>query len=121
VTHLERCQDVAVRQPQERVRVRVAVDVTELTGDARLRRGRQVEDEALARPEAVGEQPPIWRHFMFGVMRPVAAPGNRQRRHQTPVAFTVLGDIEHGEEVGLCRVVGSGPQIQIVRCGADRS
>ena len=58
---------------------------------------------------------------MFGVMRPVAAPRDGQRCHQVPVAGTVLGDIEHGEEVGLCRVVGPGPQIQILQRGADRS
>ena len=84
--------------------MRIAVDVAELTGEARLGGIRKVEDEALTRPETVGEQPPVRRHFMLGVMRPVAAPRDWQRRYQASVARTALGDVEHGKEVGLRNV-----------------
>ena len=83
----------------------IAVDGAELTGESRLRGIRKVEDEALTRPETIGEQPPVRRHFMLGVMRPVGAPRDWQRRHQPSVARTALGDVEHGKKVRLRNVV----------------
>ena len=109
MAHLESGQDVAVRQPQERVRVRVALDVAELAGHTRFCGIRQVEDEALSRPEAVGEQLSIRGHLMFGVMRRIAPSGHRQRGHQSSITCTAFRDIEHGKEVGLCRIFRRGP------------
>ena len=73
--HLKGREHVTVGQPEERMRVTVTLDVAELPGEARMRRVGQIEDETLARPEAVGEELPVGRHLVLGVMRSVPEPG----------------------------------------------
>jgi hypothetical protein len=97
------------------MRVRVARHIAELPGDAWRGRVSQVEDERLPAGEAVGEELRVGGEFVLGVVRPVPASRDRERRDQAPVAHGVLGDIEHRQEVGLRRVAGGSPEVEILR------
>ncbi len=95
------------------MRVRVALDVAELGGDAGLLRLAQVEDESLPALESVGEELAVRRHLVLGVMVAVAKARDGDRRHQAAIATVVLGDVKDGEEIRLLSAFRRSPQVEI--------
>ena len=83
---LERRQDVAIREPDERVRVAVASQGAERGENVRMQRLREVEQPAASRVEPVREQMAVRRHLVLGVMRMRARLAGRDRGDDRPVA-----------------------------------
>ena len=122
VLHLKGREHIAVRQTHEAVRMHHPRDVLELSGEPRMLRVVQVEDEASTGAEAVREQTTVRRHLMLGMVRHVPETRHRQRGDDSSIARRSSARVEHREEVRLRRVGARCPKKEMragreTRCG----
>lgn len=96
------------------MRVGVALEGAELSREPRPCRIGEIEDETLSGPEAVGEELPVRRHLVLGVVRAVPAAWYRQRRDQSPIPVGVLGHVEDGQEIWLGGIGRRRPEIEVL-------
>ena len=115
--HLEGAEHIAVRKPNERMRVREPIHIAELCGNARRIGHGKVKDPRLPTRKPIGKELPVRRELVLRVVRSVAAARHGECCNQSPVARRVvrgLRDIKHREKVRLRRVGGRRPEVEVV-------
>ena len=99
---------MSVREPDIGVRMHIAVEIAERTGQGRTERIAEVEQHAPSAVERVRQQESTWRHLEFRVVWDAALPRDCDRREGLAVLWRLGIGVDDGEEVAAgLRVVTS--------------
>ncbi|HEY3934670.1 MAG TPA: hypothetical protein VGL65_08625 [Gemmatimonadales bacterium] len=120
IAELYRCDDIAVRQPDERMQPATMRHHRQSPREARRQRSVEIDQEGLVAGVVIGNQRPSRRQDILGVMRHPVRRIHRECRHDSAIAAAGRIGVEdhHQVRAGGAVATHAGPDVEV--SGGDR-